>query len=48
MWFAQDAVTTYTYTTTTNDAAGAGLFAGVMLIWLLLMVALFVVQVIAF
>lgn len=48
MWFAQDAVTTYTYTTTTTDAAGAGIFAGFMAVWFVLMLALFVVQIIAF
>jgi Zn-dependent protease with chaperone function len=47
MWFAQDAVTTYTYTTTTTDTAGAGIFAGAMVVWLLLMLALVVVQIIA-
>jgi hypothetical protein len=39
MWFAQDAVTTYTYTTTTNDNSGIWAALGAMwLLWLVVAV----------
>lgn len=50
MWFlaqTEDVVNTSLEFTTTSDTASAGIFAGVMLVWFLVVLALFVVQVVA-
>ncbi|MCB9817571.1 hypothetical protein H6795_03520 [Candidatus Nomurabacteria bacterium] len=47
MFFAQVDTYNYDYTLTTSDAAGAGILAGALLVWVILWLAIAVIQIVA-